>query len=294
MGFEPRMRGRRFGRPAARKKSARDRRERQEASVFYEEATPLDPSQIRSTAVNALMHLGSQRFALPPYSEHFQRWMKDVARLLSDFKSKLPEAVDQQYSESVEKTLSNLQVALGERAKSETSTSIKLADRQRRLAAYESELSKLDQHYKTLTHEARRQYEQSFASLRSEIGRLDGERLRILHAKPSLLQKLFRRSEVDLEETANALRSQKKALAERKEALKQDLDKHRAEYENKRKEIIDQLDILRGEFEESRDSKLDDALEIRKTACEDFRREVDEAVDRLLKHEDDRTAEGAT
>ena len=220
--------------------------------------------------------------------------MKDVARLLSDFKSKLPEAVDQQYSESVEKTLSNLQVALGERAKSETSTSIKLADRQRRLAAYESELSKLDQHYKTLTHEARRQYEQSFASLRSEIGRLDGERLRILHAKPSLLQKLFRRSEVDLEETANALRSQKKALAERKEALKQDLDKHRAEYENKRKEIIDQLDILRGEFEESRDSKLDDALEIRKTACEDFRREVDEAVDRLLKHEDDRTAEGAT
>jgi len=294
MGFEPRMRGRRFGRPAAKKKSARDRREQQKAPMFYEEATPIDPSQIRSTTLNALEHLGSQRFALPPYSEHFQRWMKDIARVLSDFKSQLPEAVDQQYSESVEKTLSNLQVALVERAETETSTSSKLADSQRRLAAYESGLSKLDQDYKTLTHEVRRRYEQSFVSLHREIGKLDGERLRILHAKPTLLQKLFRRSEVNLEETANALRSEKNALAERKDALKQDLKKHRVEYESKRKEITEQLDVLRGKLEESSDTKLDDALEIRKTACEDFRREVDEAVDRLLKQKDDHAAEGET
>lgn len=262
--------------------------------MFYEEASPPDPSQIRTATLNSLEHLGNQRFALPPYSEHFQRWMKDIAALLSDFETQLPEAVDEQYKESIEKTLSNLQVALKERTETETSISSKLSDAQQQLAAYEGELSKLDHDYKTRTHEVTRRYEQSFEKLRREIDTLDEERLRILHKKPTLLQKLFRRSDANLEGKANGLRSKKKALGDRKEALKQDLETRRVEYENRRGQVTERLSALRAELEESKGSKLDDALEIRKAACEELRREVSDAVDRLLLQKDARTSEGKT
>jgi hypothetical protein len=286
------MRGRRFGRSPAKKKSARDRREQREASTFYEETPPIDPSQIRSNTLNALEHLGTQRFPLPPYSEHLQRWMKDVSTLMSDFESQLPDAANEQYRENIAKVMSNLQLALKERTKTETDVSSKLADGQRRLAAYQSELSKLDQDYKTRTHEMRKRHEQSSERLRREIQRLDEERLRILHTKPTLIQRLLRRPDVDLEKKADALRSKKNALGDRKDGLKHDLEKLRAEYESKRKEISEQLSVLRADLKEPGYSKLDDGLELRNVACQNLRREVEIAVDRLLEQKDSSAAEG--
>jgi hypothetical protein len=282
MGFEPRMRGRRFRRSPAKRKSSKDRQERYETSTFYEEAPQIDPSKIRSDTLNALEHLGNQRFPLPPYSEHLQRWMKDVAALMSDFQSQLPEGANEQYREDIARILSHLQIALDDRTKTETDASSILADRQRRLAAYQSELAKLDQDYKTQAHEMRKRHEQSSERLRSEIQRLDGERLRILRTKPTLIQRLLRRSEVDLEERTNALRSRKNALGHTNDALKNDLETLRTEYETKRKKITEQLNALHNEPETSGDSKLDDGLELRNHACQNLGREVKLAVDKLL------------
>jgi predicted nucleic acid-binding Zn-ribbon protein len=291
MGYEPRMRGRRFRRSPAKKRSSRDRREQQETSTFFEEEHQIDPSQIRSNTLNALEHLGSQRFPLPPYSEHLQRWMKDVTSLLSDFESQLPQAANQQYRESVAGILSDLQLKLGQLARTETDASSKLAEGQRRLAAYQNELSKLDQDYKTRTHEMRKQHEQSSDRLRKEIQRLDEERLRILHTKPTLIQRLLRRSDVGLEEKTSALRSRKNALGDRKDALRHDLEKSRIEYESKRKEIAEQLRIMRKELKDSGDSKMDDGLQLRNDACQKLRQEVEMAVDRLLEHKDSNAAQ---
>jgi hypothetical protein len=285
------MRGRRFRRSPAKKKSSKDRREQYEAPRFYEEAPPIDPSQIRSNTLNALEHLGNQRFPLPPYSEHFQRWTKDVTTLLSDFQSQLPEAADHQYMENTAKILSDLELVFTERAKTESDANSRLADGQQRLAAYQSEISKIDQDYKTQTHELRRRHEQSSAKLHKDIQRLDEERLRILHTKPSLIQRVLHRSDASLEAKANALRSTKNALDDRKEALKHDLEELRAEYESKREEATKQLNALRAELKESGDSKLDDGLELRKGACQNLCREVDEAVDRLLQQGNSSAAE---
>ncbi len=286
------MRGRRFGRPVAKKKSARDRREQQQASMFYVESSQIDPSQIRSTMLNQLDHLGNQRFVLPPFSEHFRRWMKDVTTVLSDFESQLPAAVDDKYKQGIEKTMSNLRLALQERTETENTISSKRSDVQRQLAAYESELSKLDHDYKTRTHEIRRRHEQSLEKLRHEIGILDEERLKILHTKPTLLQKLFHRSEANIEETTNALRSKKNALGERKESFEQDMEKQRIQYEKRRGLVDEQLGALRAQLERSKEIRLDDALDIRKAACEELRRAVIDSSQRLFQEQDAGKSEG--
>ncbi len=292
MGFQPRARSRRFGRPVAKKKPARDRRDELGASTLYVEHDHIDASHVCSATLNALEHLGNQRFVLPPFSEHFQRWMENIATILFDFETKLPEAVNQQYRENIDRTITNLKVALKERTDAETTISNRQSDVQRQIAKYENELAKLDQDYKTRNHEVRRHHEQSFEKLRAEINTLDEERLRILHTKPSLLKKLFRRSDDNLEKKTNVLKSKKHAFDDRKQLLKQDLETHRLKYENERKQITEKLHAQQAQLEESKDSKLDDALEIRKTACEELRRQIIEAVDNLPKHQDPEMTEG--
>jgi uncharacterized protein YukE len=232
-----------------------------------------------------LEHLGNQRFALPPYSEHFQRWIKDVTTLLGDFEMKLPEPIEQQLKERIGKTLSEIEIALKELTATETDVSGRLSDTQQQMAACESEESRLESDYKTRTHQTRRRHEQSFERLRREIEALEQERLKRLHARPRFFQKIFHRSETNLEDKADSLRSKKTALADGRQALTRELELLRIEHETRRNELTEQLSILRAKLEESKKSKLDDALDIRKAACEQLRIEVDEAVDVVLKQQ---------
>lgn len=171
MSSEPRMRGSRFGRPAVKRKVAKERREHREAATFLAESSPVDLDQVRSVTLNSLEHLGIQRFLLPPFSEHFQRWVRDVKAVLTDFEAQLPEPIGEQFKKSVEEKLSNLEAALQELARRETDVSAKLSDTQRQLNAFENKRSKLDSDYKTGTHETRRRYEQSFDKLRRKSWR---------------------------------------------------------------------------------------------------------------------------
>ena len=292
MSFEPRMRGRRFGRPVARKSSAKSKREQHESSVFFEEAALINPIEIRFSTLNSLEHLGNQRFALPPFSEHFQRWTKDVRAVLGEFENLLPQVVNEQYSESIEKTLISLQTALDERMAAETKISGEAAETQRQLSACENELSRLEHDYKIMTSQIRRKYDQSFEKMRREINTIDKQRLRILHEKPTLLQRLFRKSDTKLEEKTNALQSKKNDLGGRREGLKQDLEKHRIDYENKRKQLVEKTEAIRARMSDVKGKSVDDALDLRKHACEELSRAVSETVEKLLKEENSQNVEG--
>lgn len=276
------MRGRRFGRPAAKKSSLKREREHSESSVFYEESVPADPAEVRSVTLNSLKHLGEQRFALPPFSEHFQRWIKDVRAVLTEFELTLPTALDKSGKQLVENTLSSLQGALHELTATENKTSGETAEAQRELAAREHELSQLEHAYKTTTSQLRRRSEQSFEKMQGEIAALDRQRSKLLHAKPTLLQRLFRKPETKLEEKTNALQSRKKDLIGRKEWLSQELEKHRIEYERSRAELVQQIDGLKEKLRGTKGQALDDAVEIRRKACDELSRIVQEAVDKLL------------
>jgi len=282
------MRGRRFGRPAAKKSSLKSKRETSESTVFYEESVPADPAEIRSDTLNSLKHLGEQRFALPPFSEHFQRWVKDVRAVLTEFELALPTALDQSGKQLVENTLSNLQAALDELTATEHKASGEAAEIQRDLEAHEHELSRLEHAYKATTSQLRRRSEQSFEKMQSEIAALDRQRSRMLHAKPTLLQRLFRKPETKLEAKTNSLRSRKKDLMGRKEWLTQELEKHRIEYERSRAELVQKIGTLKEKVKETKGQALDDAVEIRRKTCDELSRIVQDAVDKLL--QDDLTA----
>lgn len=275
------MRGTRFRRPATKKQSSKEKRGERQTSTFYEEPTPIDPSQVSSKTANALEHLGNQRFALPPFSEHFQRWMMDVRSVLTEFESELPDAADQSYYASVEKILSSTQNGLDKHVDAEKGISEETSKLQQELTACEIEISKLQREYKAGAHDVRRGYERSAEKLRGDIDSLDKKRSKLLRKGPNLLEKILRRPEKGLEASASALQVKRIALGNKKETLQRDLEDLRTTHISNSKQMTERSEALRAKLAEFKRNTLDDALEVRKQASQELCQVMAEAVKRL-------------
>jgi uncharacterized phage infection (PIP) family protein YhgE len=281
LSYEPRMRGKRFRRPGA-KKSAKNKRDERTATSFYQEPEQIDPLKVSTNILNAIEHLGNQRFALPPFSEHFQRWMNDVKTVLTEFESQLPKALNQQYRENTQKTLANLQETLTQRINTERKISSELTDLNKKQEHVDFELSKIEHAYKSQVREIRRRHEMATGKLQQEIDSLDKQRLKMLREKSNVFQRFFRRSGSKLEEKTGAIESRRAALGGRQEAFKHELEKYRTEFEAKRKQLIVEQSSLRMQLESAKANNSDDALEVRKLACEELHRTIAEAVEAVI------------
>jgi chromosome segregation ATPase len=283
MGYEPRMRGRRFGRPRTRKTSSRERREERPTSTFYREPEQVDPTALSTNALNALRHLGDQRFTLPPYGEHFDRWLKDVKGVLAEFERKLADAADQQYYDRTQQALAGIEEALNKQIEEEKSSSTETSNLQQQLTATEIELSRMEHDYSKQTHEIKRQHQKAAQKLREEIDELGKQRLTILRKRTNFLGRIFGRSDSTLEEKTGTLQTKKKELGASENSLRKELVKYRTDYDSKRKCLSEEQKILRGKLLERRGKTLDDALEIRRQACQELQQAVNDALERVLK-----------
>jgi len=281
---QPRMRGTKFRRPST-KKHSKDRTAEYEASVSYVEEAPLDPSRVSSRALNALEHLGTQRFALPPFSEHFQRWMKDVEAVLTDFEMQLPEIADEAYKATVQNRLSSLREVLGKLVDAEKNSSGEASKLLQELNACELELSKLEREYRTVTYEARKRHEKALGKLRNEIDLLNKQRLKLLRKQPSIVERILHRSSVKLDASTNALQSRRTDLDHEGALLQTNLDELRGNYEVKRKRLGERQESLKAKLDEFKGTTSNDALEIRKAACQELGLGVTQAVDRSSKRQ---------
>jgi hypothetical protein len=284
MSVQPRMRGTRFRRPSARKHS-KEKRDDSESSLSYQEETPIDPSQVSSRILNDLEHLGAQRFALPPFSEHFQRWIIDVEAVLMEFETKLPEMADEAYKVTVQDRLSSLREALGKQVDAEKSTSGERSKILQELSACELELSKLEHEHRTLAYELRKRHEKALEKLRNEIDLLDKRRLKLLRKQPSVVERIFRRSSAKLEANTNALQSKRTALDGEGALLQTKLDELRANYEVKRGRLRERQQELKAKLDEFNRTTSNDALEVRKAACQEFGLAVTQTIERSSKRQ---------
>lgn len=279
MSSEPRMRGTRFRRQST-KKHSKERRGEREASVSYQEEVPIDPSQVSSRILNALEHLGTQRFVLPPFSEHFQRWIKDVEAVLMEFETKLPEMADEGYRVTVQDRLSSLREVLGKQVDAEKNSSGETSHLLQELSACELELSKLEHEHRTVTYEARKRHDKASEKLRNDIDLLEKRRLKLLRKQPSIVERILHRSSAKLETSTNTLQLKRTDLDHEGALLQTNLDELRANYEVKRGHLREHQELLKAKLDESNRTTSNDALEVRKVACQELGLAVTQAVER--------------
>ncbi len=281
MSYEPRTRGMRSRRASTKKPALKEERTRPENAFPYQEVIPVNPHDVSSRITNALDHLGNQRFALPPFYEHFQRWLKDIESVLADFKDSIPDAADKQYEATITTLMTNIRNELTKRIEGEMALSTQVTDLQKQLSIYDVEISDLEREQRNRTHEARRGYERSIDKIRGEIDALDAERLKLLRKKPTVLDRILGRSKVKIEGSSHSLQSKKSALHGKEEKLKLQLDGLRSNYQEKRKQVSVQEAELRQQLAKLKESTVDDGLEIRRSVCEQIRQAVEASLDRL-------------
>jgi DNA repair exonuclease SbcCD ATPase subunit len=277
MSYEPRMRGSRFRRQSA-KKSSKSKPDDREAQFVYQETELVDPDEVSSKTLNALEHLGNQRFVLPPFSEHFQRWMTDLRTVLTEFKTQLPEATDQEYNEHSEKAVASIQGIFTERTAAEQSTSEKTSDLQNNLTQREAQIAKLENEQKTHLRETRRRFEKSQERLRREIDSLDKKRLKMLRKNDSFLRRVFRRSESRIEENTRVLETKKRTLENSREVFERESEKSKSEHQSELERLRTEAQELHRKLKQVRANTADDALDARKLACEELHQAVEQAM----------------
>ena len=280
MSSEPRSRGIR-SRRISTKKASRDRKDNQKETYFYQEPTPVDREQLSSRVMNSLEHLGNQRFPLPPFSEHFNRWSKDVNEVLSEFTTTLPEAADEEYKSTVAKLLGEVGVEFNKRIEAETRLDSELAEIQHQLATSEMELSKLEQEERKRKEDVKRGHEKSKRKILNEIEAIDRQRLKLLRKKPTILEKLFGRSKTELQDSTSKIQSKKDSLVGTEKGLQRQLEDLKTGYGTERRKLIEQNRRLREELTGLRSSSVDDALEMRASVCQALRQAVTGSVQRL-------------
>ena len=268
MSYEPRSRGMRPRRITSKKPASKEKRESEETQFAYQEIVPVNTEEISARAVNALDHLGNQRFGMPPFSEHFRRWIVDIESVIGDFKSSLPETVSGNFDKTVAQLMSNIRNELETRIKTEEDQSSNVTETLKKLADNERAIAELDSQQRIKVHEAKRATEKSVKKLRGEIDALDAERLRLLRQKPTFLERLFGSSKTKVESSSQSIHSKRNDLTSKEESLKERIDALRSDYAEKRKPLTVSQAELRQKLAELRSTTMDDALELRKGACE--------------------------
>jgi len=277
MSYEPRSRGMRSRRISTKKPAAKETRS-EEDEYAYKEPVIVDPQEVSSRLTNSLEHLGNQRFGMPPFAEHFHRWVLDVEAALNDFRNSLPDAADQGFDDAVKQLVLNVRGELDGRIASEEALSAKIAEAQHQLSDNERQLAELESAQRTQVNEARRHSEKSMKKIRGEIDALDDQRLKMIRHKPTILERVFGSARERIDNTSRSLQSRRTDLHGKQENLKQRLSALRSEYEAKRKPLVSRQAELRDELTKLRATTLDDALEIRKTVCDQLRKAVEGAV----------------
>jgi hypothetical protein len=274
MSYEPRSRGMRSRRISSKKPASKEKREGEESQFAYQEIVPVNPEEVSARAVNALDHLGNQRFGMPPFSEHFRRWIVDIESVIGDFKSSLPETVIGNLDDTVAQLVSNIRNELETRIKAEEVQTSNVTETLKELADTDRAIAELDSQQRIRVHEAKRATEKSVTKLRGEIDALDAERLRLLKQKPTFLERLLGSAKTKVESSSRSLHSKQSDLTRKEERLMKHIDVLRSDYTEKRKPLAARQAQLRQKLAELRSTTMDDAVDLRKAACEQLRQMI--------------------
>lgn len=149
MGFQPRARTPRdFGRRPGRNKSQTKPGKRQTGGENrLEEEHVATPTEIVDRTLNSVSRLGSQRFAVAPFHEHYDRWLLNVRNVLSEFEANPAVTIDDRFREERSRVLTEIDLALKDRRVKETSNDEAVRRANRSLLDAKSLLARADREH---------------------------------------------------------------------------------------------------------------------------------------------------
>ncbi len=281
MGYQPRASapqdyGRRHERSGHEKAKAKAKKKRQRSSrsYFSEEKHVPTPEEVAGRTFNSLRILGSQRFALPPFYEHFDRWLASLGDVLSEFESSPTINVDEHYMKERSKIVSNIKVHLEKVRHNEASRE----GAAKRFSENRNLLGRIEKEYAAKSKEIEERKNRDTSKLSRDVDNLREELGRITQTKKGIfgifLKKTERPKEAEASEKLNHAQRNLR-LAETNFAAEQ--EQLRYEYEKLKQLVTGQTRDLQKEGE---NQEFDFSLEDREAACESLANAVNALIQR--------------
>ena len=233
--------------------------------IFDETLNPT-PKESLDRTIARLRVLADQRFILPPFYTHFDRWLMNLRDILSELESSPAVAVDAQFREEASNALSNIESDLGRTRLRELS----VEERLRGLVDVKKLLEQADAEFAEKSRQIRDQREGGLIHAGWEASSARLELQRVSRLKTSLFRGLTKRAKAEKEAEVK----QRIQLAEKKsEAIKQsydtDLEKLRKEHEETRLDILNRHGIRQDTLQGLQtELQTDNSLEARHATCE--------------------------
>jgi hypothetical protein len=267
MGYRQRMKsprasGRGYGTPRHEKAKAKGRRHRSVRSSMLEENHVATAEEVVDRTLKRLRTLGSQKFASSPYSEHFSRWLMDLAYVLSEFESSPNISTDDQFAKERSQILSNVELKLEERRREETA----LEEAIKSLSDSKILLERIKEEYATKAREFEGRKNSEIKRLNNKIDALRGELDEVARMKAGLFRAISKKAKAQKEaETTQRLNTAQEELTLAMQGFTEEQERLQDEYERKKQPIIVRM---RGYEKEIEHLEIDGSVEDRQVACE--------------------------
>lgn len=264
MGYQPRTRiPRTYRRRQEKGKDKPIRRKRQSSGNYlFEEKHIPTSEEVADRTLNRLRNLGDQRFALPPFSQHFNRWLMNLRNVLSECESTPTITVDDQFLKEKTQILVNIELDFEERRRKEASLKEIIGS----LSEARTILKQIEGEYVTRAQEVNGRQESEIGHLSSEITAFKEELGLLAQRKTRILDFISKKARAQKEtETTQKLNSAQKKLTVAIQHFKADQEKLQDEYERRKQPITEQIRTQQKEIEAQ---EIDESLETRCAACE--------------------------
>jgi len=219
--------------------------------------------------LNSLRRLGSQRFALAPFHEHFDRWLLNLRMVLSEFESNPSVKADDRFEEKRGQVLSDIDLALKEKRLKEASLQESIRRINQKLLNSRNLLAQTEREYASKAREIADRKEHAVRPVASKLSGLREELNRTVRMRTSFLRSVLKAGAREEAEATQRLDSTKRELATIEHSFAAEWEPLQDEYKRRKQKLLEEIANYEREVGNlGANSQVNDAVEERQAACD--------------------------
>ncbi len=223
-------------------------------------------------------NLGAQVFATPPYSQHYERWIRSLITVLDDFEASPAVKADDGFHEARGGILEAVEAALKAGRTEE-------AEREAKMLAIRGSkdmLLQAEAEHDARLRELSARRDEKLKSLAGIVEVLSDQQTDMKDEKPGILERFTKKKAQREEEMGARIASAEGVLDAAKEQFNAESARLQAEYAERKRAIMGKVAEERKQIEAlEAEADIDRSVEVRRVACEELAESVKALVTRL-------------
>jgi len=259
---------------SSHEKKAKERKQRAGAKYLIEETPQTTPQEVADKTTNSLTKLGSQIFALSPFSQYFDDWIVNMRQVISEFESNSAIKADEQFVKERMQVFLDVEGSLAEKRLQESNITAEA----KALADNNHLIVEADKEYAEKTRDLSNKRNTDVQHLTHKINGLENEVARQQEIKVSFYKiKEKKRVAETLAQTQLNLKNTKNELEVTLQNFAAEQEKLHDSYEKRKQELNEASDRLHKELEKL---ETDTSTAPRQTACNALVKTINELIKR--------------